>query len=64
MRIRETRGVMIREEAFYLSSLEATPERFGEIIREHWGVENGLHWVLDAQMRQAEQPLRVTSHGT
>lgn len=51
-RIREIEGVFTREDAFYLSSLEVTPERFGTIIRDHWNVETGLHWVLDAQMRE------------
>ncbi|MDO9018141.1 MAG: ISAs1 family transposase [Deltaproteobacteria bacterium] len=35
---------------YYASSL---PPRVGPIanaIREHWSVENGLHWVLDVQM--------------
>lgn len=45
-------GVLTREDQFYVSSLEVSPERVGEIIRAHWGVENRLHWVLDAQMRE------------
>jgi len=27
-------------------------ERFGEVARAHWGVENGLHWVLDVTMNE------------
>ena len=23
------------------------PERFNQIVRTHWGIENRLHWVLD-----------------
>ena len=23
-------------------------ERFNEIVRSHWGIENELHWCLDA----------------
>lgn len=45
-------GELTREHQFYVSSLEASPERPGEIIRANWGVENGLHWVLDAQLRE------------
>lgn len=51
-RVREVHGELTREDQFYVSSLEAPPERFGEIILAHWGVENGLHWVLDAQLRE------------
>jgi predicted transposase YbfD/YdcC len=32
---------------YYISSGEATAERLAEAIRGHWGIENGLHWVLD-----------------
>jgi hypothetical protein len=31
-------------------------------IRQHWGVENGLHWCLDMAMREDESRLRV-DHG-
>ncbi len=39
-----------RECHFYLSSLASTVRRIAAGAREHWGVENGLHWVLDVQM--------------
>jgi predicted transposase YbfD/YdcC len=26
------------------------PERFSAIVRAHWGIENGLHWLLDVAM--------------
>ena len=32
---------------YYLSSLKADAEKFARAVRGHWGVENGLHWVLD-----------------
>jgi predicted transposase YbfD/YdcC len=32
---------------YYISSSEAAVERLAQAIRGHWGVENGLHWVLD-----------------
>ncbi len=35
------------ERRYYLSSLEADATRFARAMRGHWGVENGLHWVLD-----------------
>jgi len=35
------------ERRYYLSSLKADAEKFGRAVRGHWGVENGLHWVLD-----------------
>jgi predicted transposase YbfD/YdcC len=35
------------ERAYFLSSLELGAERAGELVRAHWAIENGLHWVLD-----------------
>ncbi|MEF1220305.1 transposase, partial [Photobacterium damselae] len=31
-------------------STELSKERFAAADRGHWGIENGLHWVLDAIM--------------
>ncbi len=36
------------EARFYISSKELNPKRANEIVRQHWHVENSLHWVLDA----------------
>jgi predicted transposase YbfD/YdcC len=35
------------ERRYYLSSLPADAAKFARAVRGHWGVENGLHWVLD-----------------
>lgn len=32
---------------FYLSSATLTAEAFARAVRQHWAIENGLHWVLD-----------------
>lgn len=32
---------------YYISSLDASAERFQHIIRSHWAIENKLHWTLD-----------------
>jgi predicted transposase YbfD/YdcC len=40
-------GKTEREIRYYISSLKADPARLNTIIRQHWGIENKLHWVLD-----------------
>lgn len=35
------------EEMFYLSSLPPDAQQLGKAIRQHWSIENQLHWVLD-----------------
>jgi predicted transposase YbfD/YdcC len=38
------------ERHYYLSSLRPRVHRIAAAAREHWQVENGLHWILDVQM--------------
>ena len=40
------------EERFYISSLKLNAKEIGNAIREHWGIENSLHWVLDAAFHE------------
>jgi predicted transposase YbfD/YdcC len=35
---------------YYISSLEQEEAAFNAQIREHWGIENKLHWLLDVSM--------------
>jgi len=36
------------ERRYFISSLDGrSARRIGQAVREHWGVENGLHWSLD-----------------
>jgi predicted transposase YbfD/YdcC len=34
----------------FLSSLAPSAKRLAKAARDHWGIENGLHWRLDVQM--------------
>ncbi len=51
-------GKTTRETRYYLTSLVDAGE-FGRAVREHWGIENGLHWVLDMAFREDESRARV-----
>lgn len=35
---------------YYISSLYADAETFNALVRQHWGIENKLHWMLDVAM--------------
>ena len=40
------------EKRFYISSLDINIFLFARAIREHWGVENKLHWHLDFTFKE------------
>jgi predicted transposase YbfD/YdcC len=46
-RQRHTATGTMCETAYYLSSLPPDPLRLEALVRGHWGIENGLHHVLD-----------------
>jgi predicted transposase YbfD/YdcC len=37
---------------YYLSSHESTNKRLPQYIRNHWGIENKLHWVMDVHFKE------------
>jgi predicted transposase YbfD/YdcC len=43
-------------------STALTPERFNEVARQHWGVENSLDWRLDVVMNEDQDRTR-RGHG-
>jgi predicted transposase YbfD/YdcC len=46
-------GDHIAEETrYYLSSLPGDATQVAQAVREHWGVGNALHWVLDGSFRE------------
>jgi predicted transposase YbfD/YdcC len=40
------------ETRFHISSLDAGADVANRYVREHWGIENSLHWVLDVAFRE------------
>jgi len=43
---------------YFISSWQATPLELLNAIRGHWGIENGLHWILDLAFREDESRVR------
>jgi predicted transposase YbfD/YdcC len=59
---RETGGKQTRQSRYFLLSRPLTPERFLEVTRSHWRIENSLHWVLDVTMNE-DQARNRTGNG-
>ena len=56
--IRDIKGVISTEKRYYISSLAAEPSSCLRAVRQHWGIENKLHWVLDISFGDDQSRIR------
>jgi predicted transposase YbfD/YdcC len=57
-RKRDVDGKVFTETACFISSLESHAETFTKVIRNHWSIENSLHWCLDISFREYDCRVR------
>jgi predicted transposase YbfD/YdcC len=55
-------GQTTSEVRYYLSSLAPNAKRLASAVRNHWGIENSLHWVLDMSFDEDQCRIRK-DHG-
>lgn len=59
---RTVNGVTSEEVRYFIGSRKASAKVYGKALRNHWGIENSLHWQLDINF--GEDDNRVTKrHG-
>lgn len=51
-RYHKATGKTEREVRYYITSLKPDATQLNAAIRQHWGIENKLHWVLDVAFRE------------
>lgn len=55
---RQINGKTTKESRYYISRLEPETEVIAQAVRSHWGIENGLLWVLDTVFKEDESRIR------
>ncbi|HEY5234534.1 MAG TPA: ISAs1 family transposase [Rhabdochlamydiaceae bacterium] len=56
---RELKNKTTEETRYYVSSLkDSSPEETLKAIRDHWGIENTLHWILDMSFNEDYSRIR------
>jgi predicted transposase YbfD/YdcC len=56
---RTIKGESTTERRHYICSADKSAEELGQLIRQHWSVENELHWTLDVAFREDDCRVRV-----
>jgi predicted transposase YbfD/YdcC len=51
-RTQKATGETSKETRYYISNLAGTAKEFNSWIRQHWSIENNLHWSLDVTFRE------------
>jgi predicted transposase YbfD/YdcC len=57
--IRQCGGQATSDQRFYLCSIAADARQFARAARCRWGIENQLHWSLDAALGEGQCRIRA-----
>lgn len=47
------------ETRYYITSIDLDVQAFARAVRNHWGIENSYHWILDVVFRADDNRMRL-----
>ncbi|CAD5287542.1 transposase [Imperialibacter sp. EC-SDR9] len=57
-------GVTTKESRFYITSHQGQAAKINQMVREHWSIENKLHWMLDVVFGEDSSRRRTGNSAT
>jgi predicted transposase YbfD/YdcC len=60
---RTVAGKTSEEMRFFIGSRVMSAKQYGQAIRGHWQIENGLHWSLDVSFREDDSRIQKRNGG-
>lgn len=60
---REVNRKVTQERRYYISSLAPEADRLAKAVRQHWGIENQVHWCLDVTFADDQMRARTAYAG-
>ena len=60
---REVEGKKTTERRYYISSMPADAQKQAKAVRNHWGIENKQHWMLDVGFHEDQCRIREKISG-
>jgi predicted transposase YbfD/YdcC len=63
-RERTIAGKTSHEVHYFIGSARATAQQYATVLRQHWRIENNLHWQLDVSFREDENRVQKRQGAT